>query len=136
MGSQKKNNFVSLETATVRVALIEEGWSFCTAATRCGLTTQAFADAMCYNFPHRLTRYKMEAALGYKRPIWSDAGTLSAREGCVRKFGFDPYIVGMRELRSRAGQVGADFSTCTNKMAMIREVFARAAITKDTANRS
>jgi hypothetical protein len=42
----------------------------------------------------------------------------------------------VRALRRLAKDIGADFSLCTDKAAMISEVFARAAITNKPLNSS
>lgn len=130
MAKQKTVNRTSaeLETRVVRIAMIEEGLSVARLAALSNMPAYLLSNSLTKSFPHQLTRYRVEAGFQYRRPIWSDAETLERRRQCVERFGFDPYLIGVRELRRRAAEIGADFSLCTDKHAMIREVFARAAI--------
>ena len=124
----------AIETDAVWIALIEEGMDVPALAERCGLKACSLASALSNGFPDALTRFKVEAlGFAYRRPIWSDAKALEERRRCLEKFGFDPYLVGVRALRRLAKDIGADFSLCRNKAAMIAEVFARAAIPDTTS---
>jgi hypothetical protein len=120
----------------VRIAMIEEGLSVREFAALCGMPAALLSDSLTKNFPYQLTRDRVEAGFGYRRPIWSDFRTLELRRMCVERLGFDPHLTGVRELRRRAVEIGADFSLCVSKAALIREVFARAAIKHTTANAS
>lgn len=122
----------SVETDAVRIALIEEGLDVRALAIASGLKPCSLSSALSKDFPDALTRFKVEAGFQHRRPIWSNIKTLEQRRRCLEKFGFDPYLVGVRRLRSLAKSIGADFSLCADKAAMIREVFARAAIPNTT----
>jgi hypothetical protein len=121
-----------VETDAVRIALIEEGMDVRALAIASDLKPCSLSSALSKGFPNALTRFKVEAGFQYRRPIWSDGETLEQRRRCLEKFSFDPYLVGVRGLRWFAKGIGADFSLCTDKAAMIREIFARAAIPNTT----
>jgi hypothetical protein len=129
---QTSQRGAELETRVVRIAMIEEGLSVARLAAASKMTARLLSDSLTKNFPYELTRHRVEAGFGYRRPIWMDAQNLDMRRQCVERFGFDPYLIGVRELHRRANEIGADFSLCTGKAAMIREVFARAAIPNKT----
>ena len=114
----------------MRIAMIEEGLSVRDFAALCKMPAHLLSDSLTKNFPYQLTRHRVEAGFHYRRPIWQDFKTLELRRLCVERLGFDPYLVGIRELRRRAEEIGADFSLCVSKAALIREVFARAAVRK------
>jgi hypothetical protein len=46
----------------------------------------------------------------------------------VKRFGFDPSLLTVRELRGKAAEVGADFSGCLDNAAMVREILGRVGI--------
>lgn len=136
MSSAKSKEFGqlrSVEADSVRIALIEEGMRVRDLARASGLKPSSSASALSNGFPDALTRWKVEAGFQYRRPIWSDASSLEQRRRCLKRFGFDPYLAGVRALRRLARDIGADFSLCTGKSAMIREVLARAAIPEKTS---
>ena len=115
----------AIETDAVRVAMIEEGLNVSTLAKACGLQASSLGSALSKGFPDRLTRLKVEKAFDYRREFWSDRQTLQKRRRCQEKFGFDPYIIGVRALRRLGKDIGADFSRCLSKLDCIAEVFAR-----------
>jgi hypothetical protein len=119
-----------LETRAVRIAMVEEGLSVHQFAARCGMPARHLSASLARNVPHQLTRFRIEAGLAYRRPIWSTFEELEQRRLCVERLGFDPQILGVRELHRRAREIGADFSLCDSKDAMVREVIARAAVVK------
>ena len=122
-----------METDAVRIAMIEEGMDVRALAIASDLKPCSLSSALSKGFPNALTCFKVEAGFKYRRPIWSDSKTLEQRRRCLEKWSFDPYLVGVRGLRWLAKDMGADFTLCTDKAAMIREIFARAAIPKTTA---
>jgi hypothetical protein len=132
MAEQKTTKLcgADLETRVVRIAMIEEGLSVRQFAARCKMPARFLSASLARNFPHQLTRFRVEAGFGYRRPIWGTAQELELRRQCVERLGFDPQLVGVRELHQRAQEIGADFTLCDSKAAMVREVFARAAVTK------
>jgi hypothetical protein len=122
-----------VESDSVRISLIQEGMRVSDLAHASGLKYSTLASALSKGFPDLLTRWKVEAGFKYRRPIWSTARDLDRRCKCLKRFGFDPFLEGVRELRRLAKDIGADFSLCRDKTAMIQEVFARAAIPDKTS---
>lgn len=93
------------ETDTVRIALIQRGWSYADIARRAGLSTRSFSTQLSGNFPNTLARAKVEAAFEYSVPIWCSIKTQAARKFCCDRFGSDPALVALPALRQLAERV-------------------------------
>jgi transcriptional regulator with XRE-family HTH domain len=134
MAGPKMTGIKSVEITALRMALLEEGWSVADLAKRCGIPRGSLSTWMCAGCPTARPRYLIEAAFAYRRPIWSTPAELESRRHCLEVFGFDPHLKAVRELKQLGPDIGADFSNCTNQAAMVREVFARAAVTRKPVN--
>lgn len=126
----KKVQTDMLAARVVKFLLLHHGIPAGKMAALCDMSPVAFSASLSRGVPSPRTRVKIEAAFGYQHPIWSEPETLNMRRLCAERFGFDPALLTVRELRRKAAEVGADFSGCLNNSEMIREVLGRVAIAR------
>jgi len=92
----------NVETDFVRIEMIRRGLSSADFARRAGLKTRSFETQLSCSFPNAAGRLKVEAALDYSCAIWSSPRDLAARKFCRGKFGADPSLLALPELRQLA----------------------------------
>jgi len=95
----------SVEVDTIRIAMLQRGWSSADVAKRAGFKTRSFEAQMSTGFPNTLGRLKVEAAFDYFLPVWSTTKTLAVRKFCRDKFGADPSLLSLPELRQLAARI-------------------------------
>ncbi len=104
-----------------------EGLPWAALSRRCGFASDYLRVQVCGGCRCHLTRWKVEAALGYRFALWSDAATLARRKRSLDVFGLDPLLATRSELRRAADKHGFDFSLCYAKHDYVDRVFARLA---------
>jgi len=95
----------TLAADTVRIEMIRRCWSGDDIARRAGLSQRSFETQLSGSFPNIAARAKIEMALDYSVPIWSSINDLAARKFCRDRFGGDPALLPLPELRQLAARV-------------------------------
>jgi hypothetical protein len=131
MAEQKSNRLKSPELVALRVALAEEGLSQAELARGCGIPPASLSSWIWGGGATARPRHLIERFFGYRRPIWSTSRELDQRKHCLEVFGADPYLLTVKELRQLARETGADFSNEPDREGMIREILAKAAVTRN-----
>ncbi|MBL9135296.1 MAG: hypothetical protein JNK85_05485 [Verrucomicrobiales bacterium] len=88
------------------IAMIQRGISLDEIAKRMDRQKRTVSNWFADGFAKRSARWRIEAALEYRVPIWSTSSELRTRERCAGELGFDPFLIGRTELRTRAGRLG------------------------------
>jgi hypothetical protein len=117
-----------LGVQALRLAMSREGLTWAELAARAGVDAGGLRVAACRGCPHFRMRLRLEAALKYRHPIWTDSGALADRARCVRVFGLDPVLVSRPALVRLAATHGFDFGGCRRKKDFVAAVVARAAV--------
>jgi hypothetical protein len=90
----------------LRIALIQRGLTVRQVAQVISQTPGGLSSMITRGVDSQRTRDAIEAALGYRHPIWSSSGALAARKRCVSLLGFDPMLASLEDLRRHAGTLG------------------------------
>ena len=94
------------EVTVARCALLQDGLNRHAIAQRLGRSPETISTWIARGFASESSRWKFEAALGYRRPIWSTRSDLKLRRRCVEVHGFDPFLVSRPVIRERARGFG------------------------------
>lgn len=92
-----------IEVAAFEVALLKSGETIPALAPKAGLTLIGLRTQRSKGFPSLATRRRLEAAL--RQPIWTSAAEWEQRQQCLARHAFDPGVLTVPQLRTRAREL-------------------------------
>jgi lambda repressor-like predicted transcriptional regulator len=118
-----------MATDLLLARLKQAGISLAELARLAEFPVEYLRQQVALGFPKKRTRARVEAALGYEWPIWSDRRQLTLRKKCVELHAIDPFLIERAELRALGSKIGADFTGCgTARPKLIEAILQRIAV--------
>lgn len=96
-------------------------------ARRMEIQVAAFKKYFKHGFPSDQLKARVEKALGFVA-VWSKASVCAARAGCFERFGYDPAVLSIEELRAKGRERGITFGSKDSLSEMVTSFLAAIAV--------